>query len=179
MSMAGTKGTSRSQEEDKGLLGLAKGPLLEREGGDHIEGETKWKHSRSRGEEGGMMADKASMRMLSIIKGTSMEEQPQSLVSEVHSHGPCSEVNWFDKEAMVTSFLYESHTAWSLSVGMTELRIIWPPLLWCTCVFTWPENGYRSSPSNTSQWQIWETMNNVSENKRSQENSVVLLVLWS
>ena len=58
-----------------------------------------------------MMTDKASMRILSIIKGTSMEKQPQSLVSEVYAHGPCSEVNWFNKEAMVSFFpLPESYS---------------------------------------------------------------------
>lgn len=45
-----------------------------------------------------MKTDKVSMRTLSTAKGTSMEEQPQRLLSEAYAHGPCSEMNWFDKE---------------------------------------------------------------------------------
>lgn len=84
---------------------MGKRSLLERKGGNHMEGEKQRKPSEGRGE-GGAMRDDGCMRTLSMAKETPVGGYPQGLVNEAYTHRLCSEMNQLDKKGPGELLLY-------------------------------------------------------------------------
>lgn len=143
--MAETERMSRSQEEDKSLLLLAKGHCWREKVGT-TQREKQSESIVGEGENrGGMMTGTVSMRAL---KGTSMWEQPQSLVGEAYAHGPCSGTSRFDKEGngeplSSTTVIQFEICLWECSSsGLSDL-----PSVVRVCVFTWQGRGIDHPPA--------------------------------
>ena len=61
------------------------------------------------------------MRTVSIVKGISVGGHPQGVVSEDYTPVPCSEMNQFNQEGNVNSFLYSLKSVGLLKNYLTPL----------------------------------------------------------